>query len=233
MVPDARCPSAETRKASRSSVQASSSSDNSQANSVLARPIPSLMRRRASSFPSRWGITTISGSDIAAVSPHAHRHVVTMAAREKGLRVRAFGREAPKTCYASQHHDEARELCGRQYLRASQAAGHDRSKARRGDRAKHAQRWPEDANPGAAGRGTLRACRGPAPAGGCQVIGRADHRRLPRSRAEALMFCPPGSSGMLLVFRCTHALTGRVLLAHIRTGFGLAVLFVAGEVIDL
>src|SRR5262245_34350570 len=68
MKPVAVWPRADARNDRRSSVQTSWSIASSQANSPLARPRPSLIRRSASSFPRRCGMTTTSGSDICSPS---------------------------------------------------------------------------------------------------------------------------------------------------------------------
>src|SRR4029079_10615267 len=83
MKPVAVWPRAEARNDRRSPVQTSWSIDSSQANSPLARPSPSLIRRNASSFPRRCGRSTTSGSDIAGDLPGASGHVGTASTQQK------------------------------------------------------------------------------------------------------------------------------------------------------
>src|SRR5687767_9609113 len=64
MEPAARWPSERAAKSSLSPCQASCSRVIRLANSLLARPSPSLMRRKASSLPSECGMMTTRGSDM-------------------------------------------------------------------------------------------------------------------------------------------------------------------------
>src|SRR5689334_10152676 len=76
--PDAACPSARTRKNMRSPSQRSSSTL-STGTLAAARERPPLSRFAASSRPSRCGIETTSGADIAKI-PFVTTHVVGMRA---------------------------------------------------------------------------------------------------------------------------------------------------------